>query len=365
MIVIANGLLYATAAAPTTWSGTLNISGDGQLIFASGEIGTIASGAQINLSGPQAWVADTGSVTGNTALSGLTGNMGQLQLANGATLTTSAGLDNSGNIYVDGPYGDSGGGSLTINGTLTNSAQIEIGNNGGAVGTITAQGLDNTGTIGIAGNGNVSPDVMNITEGAAPTTWSGTLNISGDGQLIFASGEIGTIASGAQINLSGPQAWVADTGSVTGNTALSGLTGNMGQLQLANGATLTTSAGLDNSGNIYVDGPYGDSGGGSLTINGTLTNSAQIEIGNNGGAVGTITAQGLDNTGTIGIAGNGNVSPDVMNITEGAAPTTWSGTLNISGDRAIDFCQWRDWHDRERSTDQSVRTTGFDSVQDR
>ena len=140
-------------------------------------------------------------MTGNTALSGLTGNMGQLQLANGATLTTSAGLDNSGNIYVDGPYGDSGGGSLTINGTLTNSAQIEIGNNGGAVGTITAQGLDNTGTIGIAGNGNVSPDVMNITEGAAPTTWSGTLNISGDGQLIFASGEIGTIASGAQINL--------------------------------------------------------------------------------------------------------------------------------------------------------------------
>ena len=328
-------LMNITAAAPSTWMGTLNINGDGELEFASGEITAIAAGAQINLSGPQAWVADAGAVTGNTALTGLTSIAGQLQLVNGASLTVSSGLNNSGSIYLDGPYGDSGGGSLTVDGTLTNSNLIQIGNNGGAVGTITAAGLDNTGTIDIAGNGNTSPDLMNITA-AAPSTWMGTLNINGDGELEFASGEITAIAAGAQINLSGPQAWVADAGAVTGNTALTGLTSIAGQLQLVNGASLTVSSGLNNSGSIYLDGPYGDSGGGSLTVDGTLTNSNLVQIGNGGGATGTITAAGLDNTGTIDIAGNGNTSPDLMNITA-AAPSTWMGTLNINGDGELEF----------------------------
>ena len=275
------------------------------------------------------------SASPDTIYSLSTSSRATLGIVDGGVLTVSTNLDNSGTIYVDGPYGDSGGGILTIDGTLTNSSFVEIGNNGGATGTITAAGLDNTGTIDIAGNGNTSPDLMNIAA-AAPETWVGTLNISGDGELEFASGEIATIASGAQINLSGPQAWVADAGAVTGNTALAGLTSIAGQLQVANGALLTTDGALDNSGTIYVDGPYGDSGGGILTIDGTLTNSNFVEIGNNGGATGTITAAGLDNTGTIDIAGNGNTSPDLMNIAA-AAPETWVGTLNISGDGELEF----------------------------
>ena len=306
---------WTGAGGNSEWSNSANWSA-----------GVPAANSEVSISSATVTFDPSGSPDRVYSLSASSGST--LAIVNGAVLTVSTNVGNSGTIYVDGPYGDSGGGSLTIDGTLTNSNFVQIGNGGGATGTITAAGLDNTGTIDIAGNGNTSPDLMNIAA-VAPATWVGTLNISGDGELEFASGEIATIASGAQINLSGPQAWVADAGAVTGNTALAGLTSIAGQLQVANGALLTTDGALDNSGTIYVDGPYGDSGGGSLTIDGTLTNSNFVQIGNGGGAAGTITAAGLDNTGTIAIESGSTLSVSGSMTDEGMI--SGAGTLMLTG----------------------------------
>ena len=148
-------------------------------------------------------------------MTGLTSNAGQLQLQDGATLTTTGGLSNSGgNLYVNN--GGSGGSSLTIGGTLTNSNFVQVGN-GSLATTVTAQGLSNTGRIDIDGGTGIQA-TLNI-GAAAPSTWTGTLNVGGQGLLEFSgTSGISTIAGGAQINLYGPQAFVAAAGLGTTRT---------------------------------------------------------------------------------------------------------------------------------------------------
>ena len=326
-------LLNIAAAAPWTWTGTLNVSGNGLLQFGgTSGIGAIANGAQINLSGTEAFIAAAGvGTTSNTALTGLTSNAGQFQLLSGAAVTTTGGLSNSGSLLLNN--GGSGGSSLAIGGTLANSNFMQVGNNNLAS-TATALGLNNTGRIDVDG-GSTNQALLSIAA-AAPSIWTGALNVSGDGLLEFGgTSGISAIASGAQINLFGTHAFIAAAGvGTTSNTALTGLTSNAGQLQLQSGAVLTTTGGLTNSGNIYVDD--GGSGGSSLTIGGTLTNSNNLQIGyNNLGAAATVSVAGLNNTGTISIQGS-STNQAVLDITS-AAPANLTGTINISGDGLLEF----------------------------
>src|SRR5208282_1388707 len=131
--------------------------------------------------GAQAFIAAAGvGTTSNTALSGLTSNAGQLQLQDGAALTTNGDLTNSGNLYVNN--GGSGGSSLSIGGTLTNSNYVLIGDSNVAT-TVTAEGLSNTGRIDIDG-GSTNQALLDIAA-AAPASWTGTVNVSGNGLLEF------------------------------------------------------------------------------------------------------------------------------------------------------------------------------------
>ena len=322
------------ASAPSTWTGTLNIYGNGLLEFAgTGSIGSIAGGAQINLSGTHALVAAAGvGATSNTALSALASNAGQLTLESGAAVTTTSGLTNTGNLYVD-VSNTSGGSSLNIGGTLTNSSVVQIGNGIGA-GTLTVQGLSNTGQINLFGAGSTEA-LLNVTGASAPSTWTGTLNIHGNGLLEFAgTGSINSIAGGAQINLYGADALIAAGGlGTTSNTGLTTLSNNAGQFVLQDGAAVTTTNGLTNNNNLYVD--TGGSGGSSLNIGGTLTNNSYMQIGNNNVA-GTVTAESFVNVGRIDIDG-GSTSQAWLNITQATAPSTWIGTLNVSGNGLLEF----------------------------
>ena len=213
--------MNVAADAPSTWTGAVNVSGNGLLEFGgTNQIGAIAGGAQINLYGPQAIIAAPRLGTaGNTALTGLTGNAGYLTLQSGAALTTSGGLTNNGALNVDN--GGSGGSSLTVDGTLTNSNYVQVGN-GYVAGTLTAQGLSNTGTIGIYGT-STDQALLSVV-GDAPPIWTGTVNVSGNGLLEFGgTSQIGAIASGASISLDGTQAFIAAASLGTaGNTALTG-----------------------------------------------------------------------------------------------------------------------------------------------
>jgi hypothetical protein len=164
---------------------------------------------------------------------------------------------------------------VTVGGTLTNSAgaSLAIGNTLlGSSTTVTAAGLSNSGTINIACNSTlgtthqVSLEVEVVA--AAPATWTGAVNLSGDALLQFTgTSQIGAIGSGAGIAITGPQAFVAAAGiNSTSISALSGLSSNAGDFELASGASVTTGGGLTNTGLLRVD--QSGSGGSSLMVGG-------------------------------------------------------------------------------------------------
>ena len=296
--------LDIAGAAQSSWSGTLNVTGDALLEFGSGSITSIASTGTISLGGLassggagvglQSFIADASDPTANGALSGLASNAGTLRLENGVTLKLSGAFDNSGTVLIDDENGywyNSGGSTLAIAGAFTNSGTADIGNGSLIAPTeVTAASLDDsaTGVINLAGNwtsGTTERTTLDIA-GAAPTTWSGTLNVTGDALLEFGSGSIVDIASTGSISLGGlpisggagvgAQSFIADASDPTANGALSGLANNAGTLRLEDGVVVALAGSFDNSGTLLLDdedGYWYRSGGSTLTIAGAFTNS--------------------------------------------------------------------------------------------
>ena len=77
---------------------------------------------------------------------------------------------------------------------------------------MTAASINDTGgTINLLGNytsGSTNQATLDIT-GAAPTSWTGALNVSGDALVEFGSGSITDIASTGSISLAAPRVRVA------------------------------------------------------------------------------------------------------------------------------------------------------------
>ncbi len=325
-------------------TGTVSLfTGATLLEFASGQIGTI-DGALL-LSG-NARIADAGTLATNSALTGLKTVAGELALSAGATVTTTGGLSDTGNavVWLDAPFNNGGGGSsLAVGGTLTvsstNNNGLYIGNGNIGVGdTVTATGLVNSGVIQIVGAGTIQ-STLDITTGPAGFgtvgVETGTVVLTNDALLEFASGQIGTINGGIALN--GVNARIADAGTLATNSALTGLNTVTGSLELSAGATVTTTGGLSDTGNavVWLDAPFNNGGGGSsLTVGGTLTvsstNNNGLYIGNgNIGAGDTVTATGLVNSGVIQIVGAGTIVA-ALDI-NGSATNSDSVNIDASG----------------------------------
>ena len=250
------------------------------------------------------------SATGSAAVAG------DFLLSSGGSASINGGLSITGNgeVWVDSPFNNGGGGSnLAIGGTLANSSSngnaLYIGaTNIGTGDTVTAAGLVNTGAIQIVGNGTIQ-STLDITSGAANFgtlgVETGSVSLTGDALLEFASGQIGTIVGA--LDLDGANARVADAGTLATNSALTGLGMITGSFQLAGGASVTTTGSLSITGNgeVWVDSPFFNGGGGSsLTVGGTLTNSSSngnaLYIGATNISTGdTVTATGLVNTDAV------------------------------------------------------------------
>ena len=167
----------------------------------------------------------------------------------------------------------------------------------------------------------------------APATLTGSeVSLQGDALLDYASGSITAIAAGASLTLNGVDARLADAADITSNSALTMLASNAGTFDLRNGAVLNPIAGtnfgntgvfnlmngasitpggwnnLTNAGSWNFDTDYG-SGGTTLTLAGTLSNSGQLQIGANNNSLSandTLTVAALANTGAITLWGNAN-----------------------------------------------------------
>jgi hypothetical protein len=197
-------------------SGNVYLNGTANLEFASGGIGTIADGAQLNLFGASL-LSNASGTTSNSALTGLASIAGAVHLANDETLAVGNDLSitSTGRLYVDGDaYTSEGGSTVDVNGTLNNAGFLIIGPETGGLGAptrVTVNALVNTGEIDLTGNENGTPaNTATLYVGSAAGfgtqgVLTGVVNLDGPANLEFATGQIGTIADGARLNLLTPR----------------------------------------------------------------------------------------------------------------------------------------------------------------
>ena len=212
-------------------TGAVYLASDALLEFASGQIGTIDGTVQLN--GSNALIADAGTLATNSALNGLNTVAGYLYLLGGNSLSVSGNLSltGSGRVDLDAYSSEANGGSsLTIGGTLTNSSNdgqaIDIGNGNISAGdAVTAAALNNTGDITIAGNGTIQ-STLDITTGAAGF---GTAGVETGVGLPLEQCAAGIRQRPDRHDrrhraaLWRPKRVIADAGTLTTNSALTGL----------------------------------------------------------------------------------------------------------------------------------------------
>ena len=336
--------LNVSGAAPAVLSGDLELSGSALVEFASGSITSIGGGGSAVISGTSAFIADTGALTQNGALAGLTRNGGLLALSAGAAVSVTGSLVNAGRIALDSG-GPGGGTTLTIGGVLSNTGSVTIGNTNtlSAPDSISVHGLAGTGTISLFGGydgglflGNANGATLDVLS-AAPAVLSGGLQLAGSALVEFASGSIGSVGNQGFILLDGPAAFVADSAAPTQDGALAGLSGNAGSVTLSDGASLGIVGNLVNTGVLYVDN--GGGGGSTLRIGGVLNNSGALQLGQNGGGPGaptTVSVGSLIDTGSALLYGN-NGQQATLDIVSGAAPTVLTGDLEVHGSALVEF----------------------------
>jgi hypothetical protein len=277
-------------------SGHVRLTGDSAIEFASGEITSMAASAQLHLNGNSAFIEDSSATGSNSALTGLASISAgaTLDLKNGASLTTGA-LVNDGSLSLDATFPSDGGSNLTVAGTLTNSGSLTIGElTVRASDKVTAASLDNTGVIELTSllDNQALLDVTGSAGFGATGVLSGTVAIGdtssiggesgGPSAIEFASGQITTIAASSQLTLDGPNAFIEDSTALGSNSALTGLADVAGELDLYNGASLSTTGAVANSGVISL-GPSGSSGiGSTLSTSRVLTNTGRLSISGGG-----------------------------------------------------------------------------------
>jgi hypothetical protein len=362
----ANSLVNVTGAAPGTALGNYYLTsnvGSAAVEWGSGGITAIGDGSSnagdVSLNGASTYL-EVGATNSDSALKGLTtiASNGELQIANGASVTTTGALTVAagGQLYVDG--GSAGGGSsLTLGGSLSNGNIVQVGNfYTGAPDTLKVTGTyTNTGaTLNVIG-GNYSAganSLVNVT-GAAPGTALGNYYLTsneGSAAVEWGSGGITAIGDGGSnagdVSLNGASTYL-EVGATNSDSALKGLTtiASNGELQIANGASVTTTGALTVAagGQLYVDG--GSAGGGSsLTLGGSLTNGGNVQVGNfYTSAPDTLKVTGTY-TGTGAtlavVGGNYAAGADSLVNVSGAAPGTVTGNYELTSNEGSAAVEW-------------------------
>jgi hypothetical protein len=276
-------------------SGNVQLSGDSGIEFKSGEITSLAANAQLRLVGNDAFIEDGTAPASNSALTGLDsiGAGALLALESEATVSTTGALVNDGNVYLD-PGSGGGGSSETLAGTLINSGSLGIGNPAlSASDEVTAASLDNTGSLSLSGS-NTNQALLDVTAGSAgfgaAGVLSGRVGLAGDSAIEFASGQITSLANGAQLALNGNAAFIEDSSALGSNSALTGLDsiGAGAELALEGEAAVSTIGALSNDGLVFLDN------GAAVSIGGALVNDGGVVLDPNTTSTGSsLTVGGL------------------------------------------------------------------------
>ncbi len=162
---------------------------------------------------------------------------------------------NSGDLQLRPSSLGDGGSLLSIGGALDNAGVVAIYADSTIKAASVTDFIDTShGYIDLFGSSTAEAtlDVASAAGFGAAGTLYGNVDLSGDALVEFARGQINTIATDAYLTLNGSDAFVADASNTSTNSALRDLKTVAGGLSLQNGATVTTSEALTNSGDLQV-----------------------------------------------------------------------------------------------------------------
>ena len=179
--------------------------------------------------GPSNGATPDPQVTSNVGAVASVSNSSELDIKNGGALATSGNLTNNGEVNLDVGGNATGGSSLTVQGTLTNNEQLAIGNQSeNAADTVTVNGLVNNNFAAsifltggdIGGASGTATLAINAAAGLGTQgVLTGQVSVGPNAILQFQSGAITSVAQGAYLSLAGPNAFVADAGATTSDSA--------------------------------------------------------------------------------------------------------------------------------------------------
>lgn len=294
-------------------TGTVTVSGGGDLTTGLTGIG--------NLGGSTGTVTVTGAGSTWTLVNALdvgSSGHGTLGILAGGTVslfsTTSVGNDNGaiGAITVDG-LGSSFGATFTnVGAAAGGSGSVEVTNGGAFGGGIFTVGKSGTGTLTVETGGDVTGSTITIGGGA-----TGTATVDGIGSTIksIASTIVGDSAHGML--------------TVSAGAVATGGSGTIGAEAAGDGAVTVTGAG--SAWTIISGLTVGGSGAGALAIDdGGAVASATAALGTDPGAAGSVTVTGegsswtVGSTLTIGVAADA-AGPRTIEILDGGTLTVGSG----------------------------------------
>lgn len=317
------GLLYASGGdAQVHVSGTLSNGGN---IQATGKLDMADAGA-----GASETIANTGSIqagnSSNIQASSLTNNGTWLlstQTASPASSVAVSGQLVNGSSAVLQAYTD---GTIAAGSVVNQAGGLVRAGNNLSIGTSSAAGVSNAGTLQAGGNLAMSGSALDnasggVVLGDALQVAMGSIDNSG---TIQGGSSAGTsiAASGALTNESGGVITTATTaaggGSLTGNTI-----NNQGTIQSLGALTLNLgSGGLSNTGD--------DSSNGRIVADGNVTLQA---TGNNSY---TATVGGtLQSGGTLTVNGNSASKLDVQGTAQGAVANVAIGQVEVGATGAL------------------------------
>ncbi|MFI0546348.1 MAG: hemagglutinin repeat-containing protein [Brachymonas sp.] len=309
--VLAQGQQTLNAAAGIQNSGTLQANGNQNLQLSSSTLNNSSSG-KVLAQGTQQIAA--GSLT----------NAGVVQAASTQTLGITGAASNSGTVLGQasqtanlgslnntGTWQANQGGNISATGDISNSGALTVSTVAGKHGSVSGKNINNQvgGTIQSAGNLNL--------------TATGTqLNNAGK---VIAAGDLGISTTGSNAAIINKiNAYLQAGGSLTVNPSNgASLDNQAGASVLANALGLTLTS-LTNAGVLQ-----GGSGNSTITVANTLNNSGTLTLANLVAGTGNISADTLNNTGTLQSKGSGNLN--IGTAFSNSGTTVVAGNLTVRG----------------------------------
>ena len=302
------------ADQPTANGGHLTLNDGGTVTLASGTIKSDVSGNQLNNDGNA--ISGSGQIGDGTDTNlTLNNNSGSVE-ASGGTLT----LDTRNTVVNAASLEAASGGTLVIDDAVTNQSGADITTFGGGHITLNGVTIGNSGTI-VLDAGSLGSFTTMLVEGTVTLNGAGSVTLATDSQIVSNMHAVTLDNAGNDISGAG----LIGDAFITFDNEFGATVDATGFLSLAAATT-------DNSGMLEA------TGGGTLQIEGSVTNSGTVEA--DGGTIDVFSTATISGDavvaaggGLVDFAGSAatNVSFSGSGTLQVGQPLSFTGTISSFG----------------------------------